>query len=125
MRRPTTRRGRQVRPVHGMRGSLIFAVLRLHVRIVLVSLLVEFEDEVVVYVVGVVVEQVDDVLNVVRVCIRRVREQGGKALDVLGYKSCGSVEHVQVLAEVEVVEEEHRRTDGAFEEVVHCIGFEV
>ena len=48
--------------------------------------------------------------------------EGRPSLDVLGYKSGRTVEHVQVLAEVEVVEEEHRRTDGAFEEVVHGVG---
>ena len=82
------------------------------------SLLWGFESSVY-CVVGVVVEEIDDVLNVVRVCIRGVREQGGKALHILGHKPSRSVEHGEVLAEVEVVEEEHRRTDGAFEEVVH------
>ena len=85
------------------------------------SSLSEVEDEAVVYVIGVVVEKVDDVLNVVRVCVRCVREQGGKAFDVLGDKSGRTVEHSEVLTEVEVVEVEHRRTDGAFEEVVHEI----
>jgi hypothetical protein len=84
-------------------------------------LLVEFEDEVVVYVIGVVVEKVDDVLYVVRVYVRCVIQEGGEAFDILGDKSGRTVEHSEVLAEVEVVEVEHRSTDGALEEVVHEI----
>ena len=67
IRFPTTLRGRQAHPVHGRQRNLILAVLWLLIRIVLVSLFVEFEDEFVVYVVSVVVEQVHDVLHNVRV----------------------------------------------------------
>jgi hypothetical protein len=102
-----------VLPVHEMRGSQIFAVLRLHVRIVLVSLLCIF---------GIVCprnELVDGKLRSSGVSLWYVREDGGKALYVLRHKPSTPIEVIESLPVVEVVEVEHRRTDGARKEVVH------
>ena len=51
-----------------------------------------------------------------------VRENGSHPLHVVRHKPSAPIQVVEPLAEVEVVEEEHRRTDGAFEEVVHGVG---
>jgi hypothetical protein len=60
-------------------------------------------------------EFLDAVANVFSVrfklIVRHHTNDGGKALDILGYKSGRSVELGQVRTEVEVIEEEDCRTD--------------
>ena len=48
-----------------------------------------------------------------------VGDEGGHAFHVLRHKPSTPIKVIEMLSEVEVIECEHCRTDGAFEEVVH------